>query len=289
MARLLATLIPQLDTTSALRSGTLHVSLILGDILTAMTTPSSPYTADPKARAGEDHDGLLFDFIDCSNVADYISVPALVQAAAPLLAVQPYSRLRLESLLAFGRERQRDATLSPHDFAARSLGGVPLSLFEALTGLHLAGAVSPLPKDARSAVRLEWRQDPNRLLRPELALSASDQKLFGASEGADGLTAASLLLDLLSACKRGYVTLDAAGSRNDAALVEVSARAAPATLVHLLSLADPQSVGPLVRALVRCGGAEVALFKWEMTSLAQVWMEQVVGLPVTGRPSIHWG
>ena len=301
-ARLLATLIPQIDAVaSALRDGTLHVSLILGDVLTAMTTPSpSPLIPGRRAAGGAaaaasggPDDGndvrlLMFDFIDCSNVADYVSVPALVQAAAPLLAVQPHSRMCLESIVAFGRERQRSgATLSPHDFVARSLGGVSLRLFEALTGLSLASA-APLPKDTRPAVRMEWRRailDPSKqLVEPSepVAVNAQDQMLLRASGcPGGGLTAASLLLDLLSACKRGYVALDA-GGRNDT-IVEVSARAAPSTLVHLLSLAAAQHVGALVRALVRCGGPEASLFKWEMTLLAQVRM-RLYGLPPYGRP-----
>lgn len=151
-ARLLSTLSPQLDATvAALRGGCASVVLVPGDIITAMTA-QPPQPSPP-----------LFDYIDCSNVADYVSLPALLQTAMPLLAMAPHARLRIESLVAFraaslpGEGAGRGSSLDGvQQYLNSALMGMPLPTYEQLLGLRLMGSCR-LTQEARgSGLRMEW-------------------------------------------------------------------------------------------------------------------------------------
>jgi hypothetical protein len=185
-AQLLATLRPQLEATrEALRSGRAVVTLVPGDILAVMTSAPPEQPGDASCSGGFDGGGLqlgsqTFDYIDCSNVADYVSLPALLLAAVPLLSPAPHARLRTESMVAWQAARLRNPSLGLGAFVADALAGLPLPLLERLFGLRLAGA-APLPA-GRGALRAEWAPAP--------------------PSGSGGVTAGGLLLDLLPAFQR---------------------------------------------------------------------------------------
>ncbi|KAI9354633.1 hypothetical protein DFJ73DRAFT_775797 [Zopfochytrium polystomum] len=122
--------------------GRLTVVLVRGDIIKILT--ESP---------GEKGETAVFDFIDCSNVADYTSVPLLVQSAAPLLRRSQHARLSLETIRLYriiGDKKQPSRQL-----VEKWLGGVSLPLFEYLCGLSLVDA-QPLEAVGSPTLRMTW-------------------------------------------------------------------------------------------------------------------------------------
>lgn len=71
-----------------------------------VSSPAASYVSSSRGgREGSSStpgdDNVCFDFIDCSNVSDYVSLPSLLLGAAPLLSHRAsHGRLRLESLVA---------------------------------------------------------------------------------------------------------------------------------------------------------------------------------------------
>jgi hypothetical protein len=96
---LLWTVKPQIEAVAdTLKAGTLRVAIVSGDILDALLfsgcqhilsqleeqNSSCPPDEHPSSPAVAIQ---FFDFMDLSNVADYVSLPTVVQAALPLLRV----------------------------------------------------------------------------------------------------------------------------------------------------------------------------------------------------------
>ncbi|PNH12438.1 hypothetical protein TSOC_000697, partial [Tetrabaena socialis] len=281
-ARLLSTLGPQLEAVGrALRGGAATVTLVPGDILAAMTSAPSAAAGAAAAASADASDGAAagspaaaacrFDFIDCSNVADYVSLPALVQAAAPLLAAGPHARLWLESIVSFRSEQLRQPGLTPRGFAGGQLG-VSLPAFEELLGVSLTGG-APLPGNPHG-VRLEWAAEAGQGAEQQQSGGGGGGECGGGGGGERGgggswLTGPRLLLELLPACKRFVAA--AAGGPAAAAAVAAGAIpcAGPLTLVHLLALAAPQQADALLRALLRAEpSGQASLLKWELSAHA---------------------
>ncbi|GIL89933.1 hypothetical protein Vretifemale_17657, partial [Volvox reticuliferus] len=297
-ARLTAALAPQLDAVAqGLRDGDISVHLVPGDILAAMLAEApvpSPAQQPPPASDIPDIDvaaavaptsaaaslALQYDFIDCSNVADYVSLQSLLQSAAPLLAHHAHARLRAESLTMYRRHVEKDPGLTVAEFVS---GQIRLSLpaFQELLGLRLQEAEAEVWPGR--GVRTVWavQQDQRSTVTAndhDFSSKVNAIKDSGREGGADAdggrdtgalgnswLTAPRLLLELLPACKALLLPegLGPAGT---------APTSAPLALVHLLKLAvAPPAVEPLVRALVRCDPTGAAsLFKWELTLHAQL-------------------
>eukprot|EP00798_Chlamydomonas_sp_ICE-L_P015003 gene15003-21070_t len=145
--RLLDTLAPQFDSlAAALRNGDLEVTVVPADILTTLTSQESSKGGGTVATG-------LFDFIDCSNVSDYVSVPAMVQACAPLLRPMPHARLYLESIVSYSLEKTKKPTLKPSSFIETQTA-LPLSVYEPLIQLKFVKGVD-VP-ELQAAIRMTW-------------------------------------------------------------------------------------------------------------------------------------
>lgn len=261
-SRLVATLAPQLDAVAkGIRNGDITVHLVTGELLSVMltapqnhsTTPASPSPPWNKTAAAEP-----YDFINCSNVADFVSLQALLLAAAPLLARHTASRLHVESLISY-KLMMRDPELTPAGFIVKQLGP-PLDTFQELTALRYMDRETVVWPG--QGVRTVWATEV------EFEDGDCTSAIAGAGTGrCSWLTAPRLVLDLLPACK---ALLQPAGRFCITASNGISA--APLALVHLLSLAVPTALlEPMVRALVRCDSTHAAaLFKWELTMHAQL-------------------
>ncbi len=251
----------------------------------------APEAAYPPPRAP------FFDYIDLSNVADYVSLPALVQAAAPWLrpcagagagaaaglgwAAAAAPRLRCESIVAFGRAARAAPALlrAPAGFVDAARLGVPLDLFQRLLGLRLVSAAA-LP-GWEAAVRLEWGPLEEGAggggggpVGSGGAAMDGGSKAGGGGAGGGGagggslpgpVTAGLLLLELLAAAKRLVVPYAATGAAAapPAGPSEWESSGAPATLAHLMALAAPGHADALLQAAVRSEPTGLArLFKW---------------------------
>ncbi|GLI62217.1 hypothetical protein VaNZ11_004810 [Volvox africanus] len=319
-ARLTAALRPQLDAVArGLHDGDISVQLVPGDILAAMLAeapaPSPAQQPKPASDIADNQEAaevaapasaaasppLYYDFIDCSNVADYVSLQGLLQSAAPLLAHDAHVRLRAESLVLYSKHVQKDPALTVAGFVSAQIRP-SLPAFQELLGLQLMEAetevwpargvrtVWAIQTDQRSSVTandFDFSSNVNA--------SFADGRAQGMSAdcGRDTravrkswLTAPRLVLELLPACK-ALLFPEGLGSAGTAPT------AAPLALVHLLKLAlTPPAVEPLVRALVRCDSTgAAALFKWELTLHAQLqaaddsgWLPQVRRLSYAARP-----
>ena len=271
---------------SALRTGAAHVVLVPGDILAAMVTPpgvASACHALTPPSAPHTHANAAFDFIDCSNVADYVSLPALVQAAAPLLSRAAHARLHTESLVAYGRAPGS----SPAAFAEAQMP-LSLRLCTALLRLRLEGAAELLGAagaGSSGGVRLTWGPGVGGAPAPCCGGLLDAARLPEDAGGAAAIEAARccppaaaavssgmLLLELLAACKKrmgpycaGSATTTPAAAAA-AAPPDWAALGGPATIAHLLALAAPEAAEGVLRALLRCGEAAscARLFKWSV-------------------------
>eukprot|EP00667_Euglena_gracilis_P014190 EG_transcript_14692 len=229
--RLTATVAPQLRALAdALRAGRCRCVLVPGDVLTVMTTQAAESADEGHPPSDAAVQKAQFDFIDCSNVADYVSMQAILQAAAPLLRRQPHARLRFESLVQFQRDPRQDVTAF-----VRTQVGPTLAPLESLTGLQLAGS-----RAVATGVRLEFCQ-----------------KLPTADEAP--LTAGFLLLQLQPVCRE----LLAPKPRPDGG--GPAEAAAPVALAHLLALAAPRQASALLRLLMKLDcGADDPPCAWEL-------------------------
>ncbi len=298
--RLLATLRPQLAATAAaLRSGAATVTLVPGDVLAVMTTAPSTSTSTSSSGSstgsGSDCGSCSstaappqFDVIDCSNVADYVSLQALATAAAPLLRPLPHARLRTESILGYGTWLAQQPAASKgagpgaaakgstaaHAAAASEFAGsqltVSLGAFEQVLGLELRGG-QPVAGNA-NALRLEWAPaapSTSHSTSPPSTSSptptAPTPTSIATRAASSWVTPTRLLLELLPAAKR---LLDPPPPATSAA----PAGGPPLALLHLVHLAlGPHHTDPFIRTLLRCDPSGIAqLFKWELTLHAQL-------------------
>ena len=131
---LLSELSPQFKSLrTAVKEKRFQVRIIAGDAIATVLDVFSP--------AGE-----CFDFVDTSNLSDYVSLASVLYVASLILKRKPSSRLITESL------RKEFST------ADECLGAaIPRDFFETLTGLQLDSS---------------WKSDYSRLLRLSWKLSA---------------------------------------------------------------------------------------------------------------------
>ncbi|KAG5179096.1 hypothetical protein JKP88DRAFT_280654 [Tribonema minus] len=225
-ARLLSTVTDQLAVAAdALRSGAMSCTLMPGDVITVMTAPAPP---EPEASAA----APPFDFIDRSNVADYVSLPTL--AAPPPLAPPPVQA---------------------------QLGGTPLSTYQDLIGLQLVGDSPLVGFDA--ATRLEWRPAAEAAAAAHTAPSLLLDLLLPARDHFLSVTAAA------AAASSGSGLCAAAGPLALAHLVALAApHDADAVLRTLLRCCGGGGGGDGGGGSGSGGGgsgADAALFKWELS------------------------
>ena len=217
--RLLSSLAPQLqDVAARLRSGTLNVSLVLGDILVV--------GADAATDA-------RFDFIDCSNVADYVSVTSLLQICAPLLSRSSHARVRMESMLLYNSVNEAAKTTFAQDAT-----GLTADTLTSLLGVRFVSS-HELPG---GVLRMEWA-----------SATASEQGPVSAGE---------LLLYL---APRFSKVLADGPSEQDRQWHPIGG--GPLALTHLLKVsAGPAVARTLLDALLRSASCQRAkLFQWELT------------------------
>lgn len=192
------------------------------------------------------------------------SIPALLQACAPLLSPVPHARLHLESISVFNAAQQQQPTITPAAFAEAALG-LKLDTHETLLGLHMvAGATIP---GLQAGIRLAWAPTSRFLPGDEAAASAAvgafsrlsfttgSQSSTQGSAGAAFVSAVGLFMDLKQAYKHfveAYLEPIAAASslsRSSRGSITISgnlgglhweSKGSPVTLVHLLTLVRKQ-------------------------------------------------
>ena len=164
------------------------------------------------------------------------SLPALLQACAPLLAAAPHARLRLESFLAFrlallqcGAKQQ----LAAQQFVEGCLG-MSASTSDALLGLRLLGG-QVLPDVEQPALRMEWAS-----AAPAIATGTAGPT--GAPPSTT--TGPAMYLALKPAFSKfvaAFVAPSKAGAPKD-----WRSHGSPLSFAHLLALAAPgQAAQPL--------------------------------------------
>lgn len=218
----------------------------------------------------------MFDAIDTSNVADYVSLPALVQAAAPRLAPAPHARLFCESMLAWKCVGQAQPRLTAHQFVVTQTG-LSCATFEALVGMRVVGGEALVGHT--DSTRITWAPQCGDTANKEPPSNRGDTGSdgCGGGEGGDGggsprppscpLTPGFLQLEMMAAVKKlvaPYAAPPAATAPPNGNGNWVSA-GAPATLAHLLALAAPEHAEQAVRWVLaaEAGGEGVAgKFKW---------------------------
>lgn len=224
--RLLRTLEPQLACLSrGVRDGFLSIQLISGDAL-AMAT-SMPILSK-------------FHFIDSSNVADYVSLPALLQACAPLLSTSQHARVRLESIVNYNLYLREGCGKKDGVGFLGTCFSIPPPSNAALLGLQLVSCVEL--GDGQQTLRAEW-----------------------SPAAPPSFSAAWLLMQLTPIFSRMVGEHVSVLPPEASSLNSWVQRGAPLTFGHLLSLTAPpvQSLA-LLDSLLAAAAPSASLFKWEL-------------------------
>ena len=249
----------------ALVDGVLSVSLLLGDVVSNLAAPNTM--------------GCCFDFVDLSNVADYCSLPSVVQAALPLLKATPQARIHVQSMLwraicddpdgerqaAAGKAKagQREKMdKNPRDepaafalvtqYLKRCLG-MDLATYESLLDLRLLPPVTTDAAPLRPVLHLAWARAAGSM--------ASDPSPRPPS----WLSGAFLLLECMASAKVHCALERGLGPEG---LQRAGANiSSPATLLHLLRVGAPPLALPLVRFLTGAHGPCKA-YAWELLTHA---------------------
>lgn len=249
---LLRTLTPQIEAVAeTLKGGTLRVAIIPGDILDALLFGGCQRILSQLAQSSDDQ---FFDFVDLSNVADYVSLPAVVQAALPLLKVVSHARVHIQSM------QWRNLGLAdPTAFLSHSVG-MDLKTYQELLGVTMH-ARSVGPTLSQPVLHTQWAWD----------LRGSEQTSW--------LTGATVLLEIMSAtklhCATDRVTTLPQREAQPRKQIITSGKLAgldcssPVTLLHLLYLTCPSLLMPLVRLLVGRNGTQRKR-KWELLGQALI-------------------
>lgn len=230
-SRLLLTLRPQLEClVSGLRDSRFKVIMSPGEALAELTS------AGPDAK---------FDFIYCSNVADYVSIPALLQACQPLLTKTLHARVVLESIVQMGAWALQTGLHSALEFLDASVG-MPHQTYMLLLGMRIANT-----------------SQTGSLLRVEFARSLGFET--------PDFSAGWLLKELKPMFDRmvGQAAnkLDTVASMSHCSCVF---RGAPLTFAHLLSILVPRAdITAFTNAFLSDTSVNSAkLFKWELQHAA---------------------
>ena len=224
----------------AIQDGKLTINFLLGDVLEIMTDPAAT--------------GIMFDYIDCSNVGDYVSIPALVQSAVGVLSPSPSARVYLESFLAHRIPNSfEDAPLQVQTVEAlvaflekRSIG-YSLGLFEQLTRAKLIQC-APVPVNGGDGIRYAFTKQRHQQIK-----------------------ARNLAVDIVQELVREESTFfkvnmccSGVDSRAPAA------KSSPLTFVHALSLTYPDVAEETVKNIIACGNKESRLYELEMITQSQI-------------------
>jgi hypothetical protein len=243
------------------------------------------------------HNTVTFDFIDTSNVADYTSLPAILQAASPLLARNPHSRLHTESLVYYkiACDNSDGSSVSLSEFCASQIG-FPLAVYAQICGLELAAGAEII---SRIGCRMQWRRADHTIRTQDVVENTPIEHGTHArhTDTERGHTpcvsAGSLLLDLLAARKQ-YFTLAAVSYSQSHQRAEKHARnspqaakqqahrvhngANPATFAHLLLLAVPEYMEWFLSVLSP-RESDAGPFRDELMMYAAIQTRQKTGLP----------
>lgn len=203
-----------------------------------------------------------FDYIDLSNVADYVSLPALVQAASPLLKYAGHARLFVESLVMFRLDQDQACGITSRYFV-EAMFGCDLATIEQMTGLKLVKGQPPTLLGSNG-------------LRMEFARVQCNNTI-----------------DWVNLCTQlsSPATLDIYACVSAVKTWAPAAYASPVTLLHLLTTCAPRGVSEvLIRTILRCGYGTFRFYEWEMKSqtafqLDLTGLNRFVRVKYTGIPS----
>jgi hypothetical protein len=249
---ILRTLKPQIEAVAeTLKGGTLRVAVVPGDILDALLFGGCQGILSQLAHSS---DAQFFDFIDLSNVADYVSLPAVVQAALPLLKFVSHARVHIQSM------QWRNLGLADPTAFLRHSVGMELETYQELLGVTMQ-AESVGSTLNQPVLHTQWAWD----------LRGSQQTSW--------LTGATVLLEIMSATKLHCATdrvtnLPQQEAQSRKQMITSGKLAgldcsSPVTLLHLLYLSCPSLLMPLVRLLVGRNGTQRKR-KWELLGQALI-------------------
>lgn len=215
----------------ALHQGRVIFNLLLGDAVEALLLTSG---AGPPTR---------YDFIDCSNVGDYVSMPAILQAAVGVLKREPHARIHMQSL----HSKMFEETGNPLRDFVQPGWGMDLDTVQELLGVRL------------NRHRLE-------------AAGKQLHLMWGWKEKDEHpgtwLTAQYLFLELLASASRQCAVdrAPAASRYGQAGGLDCSCST---TLSHLLHICCRSGTARPLAALLSQGSKAAKLFKWELQGQAQ--------------------
>jgi hypothetical protein len=189
------------------------------------------------------------------------SLPALLQACAPLLSRSPHARLRLESIVAHRLQQGDGAPLPPQQFVESCLA-LPASTLEALLGLRiLSGEL--LPDTKQPVMRMEWAPAPG----PRPPGDAPGSAPSAPPPAACCLTGPGLFLELKPAFSRLVAALAAPAAKAGQPPRDWPSYGSPATSWRTSwpwPAAAPRLLAALLRSAAGSAGAWAGLFELEL-------------------------
>lgn len=265
---LLQALRPQIEVVSeSFERGSLEVAVIAGDVLEGMLFGGFLRLLHQMNGHDDLHSSSsLFDFIDLTNVADYVSMPAVVQAAVPLLKVVKHATIHAQSMQWYGPWMGFNIK-EPLAFL-RTAVGMDLETYQELLGITVQAQV--VDSSNNRVLHTQWKWE----------LSAASAETW--------LTGAMVLLETMSAaklhCASNRVECITNGKTGGAAQNLVSGALAglenssPLTMLHLLFLRCPGILMPIVRVLVGTYESAYNIRKWELTGHTMFQLDPVSSL-----------
>ena len=258
---------PQLEVVfESFERGSLEVGVMAGDVLEGMLFGGFLRLL----RQMDGHDlqssSSLFDFIDLTNVADYVSMPAVVQAAVPLLKVVKHATIHAQSMQWLSPS-MRFNSKEPLAFL-RSAVGMDLKTYQELLGITVQAQV--VGSSNNLVLQTQWKWE-----------------LSAASTGT-WLTGAMVLVEIMSAAKLHctsnrvqYITNGKIGGEAQNMVSGTLAgleNSSPLTMLHLLFLRCPRILMPIVRVLVATNESAYNSRKWELMGHAMFQLDPVSSL-----------
>lgn len=264
---LLQAIRPQIEVVSeSFERGSLEVAVIAGDVLEGMLFGGFLRLLRQMNGHDRQSSSSLFDFIDLTNVADYVSMPAVVQAAVPLLKVVKHATIHAQSMQWCGPSMGFNIK-EPLAFLRTAIG-MDLETYQELLGLTVQAQVVGSSKNL--VLQTQWKWE----------LSAASTETW--------LTGAMVLLETMSAaklhCTSNRVECITNGKIGGAAHKLVSGTLAglenssPLTMLHLLFLRCPGILMPIVRVLVGTYESAYNIRKWELMGHAMFQLDPVLSL-----------
>lgn len=225
----------------------LHVGVINGNILDGMLHGGCLRLLHKLNRHPSRTAPPLFDFIDLRNTADYLSMPAVVQAGLTLLKVEKHAILHVESFT-WGMTFD---TRQPLQFIKCSIG-MELDTYKELLGVSVQAQVVGSSRLPLLQTQWTWDLDGNQEAR---------------------LSGAMVLLEMMMAVKLHcaidrikYISNDAILLNSDGMIagfmggIEYSS---PLTLLHLIHLRFPDIVLQIISVLISANDT-CECRKWEL-------------------------